>query len=175
MKKLLQAASVFALLYGLFLLIDGFRSKPDEPSVASRSELGLDQLSPTPPLEIQNQTWELPKREARRKSLFQKSKGQAQPESAMEAAQGERAEEAFVEKMNSEPIALPQAQPRSWETHQLASEGGRCPAERDCTPRGRDGVLMVGGSFVASQPVNQWQGRWQVGNAAEQTALVHIK
>ncbi len=180
MKRMTQALSVAALLYGLFLLFDARRS-----GVSSESS-----LPPHASLELPLQTAgalsheapvATPLREFRPRSsghsLRQSAQRQRLPQvqSQQLAAVPVTGAELYVEKLTP-PIQLePKPLARNWEVQELRSRPENCPPDRDCKPLGRDGVLMMGSNFAVNNPRGQYQGNWNVGSAIDQNPLLYTK
>lgn len=180
MKKLLQALSLALLLYCLFLVVDLFRSESAQKTEESSAPPSVVEATPPPELSLaQSLSKPAHSEQLKKKKWSRLPKGSLKKQNAQnqELAVQEVAPETPppLEKFTS-PLAPAQPAPaKSWERQALPSSANACAADRDCTPRGRDGVLMLGSSFASNQAATQWQGGWNVGSVAEQTPLMYLK
>lgn len=170
MKKLMRASLVVSLLYSLFLLIDVYKrhghgdSPMSLPQVASsQPPSGLSRHIPSFRL-LARQQFQRPSRETPLVS--------AKPHSPRES---KKDEEVFAERFSSASNQS-QNKPRArWETQELKKASEHCQPDRDCAPRGRDGVLMVGASFAVQKPASSWQGVWDLGSNVDRSPLLHLR
>ncbi len=69
--------------------------------------------------------------------------------------------------------AIKESSEARWEVQNLPKAMGDC-ATQDCTPRGREGVLMVGTSLLADRANTSWAGTLEMGRYEMRTPLLHI-
>lgn len=172
MKKLLRTAFGLSLLYSIFLLID-LHNRPGDDALGQGSQTASSRT----PAEVGDSPSYL--QLLARKHFPRRSSEKSQESIADEQPQTQirksNREEAFVEKLSSSSHKIADKPRRSWERHDLRPASDNCPRDRDCTPKGRDGVLMIGTSFVAQQGASQWQGVWNLGSSADQSPLLHLR
>lgn len=171
MKRTFQALSLAAVLYFLFMLLD-FKGSPrkgaDGASPAANTAMSHESSSsdfqPSKPSFKNTRRVALkPLPRISRTAIVSQEETSATPEAIP------------LEKLNPPHQLEPTPKEGVWEKHEIPSAANTCPQWRDCTPRGRDGVLLLGSQWAVNTPRASWQGQVHKGNAVDQSPLYYSK
>ncbi len=172
MKRFTQFFMLISFLYLLFIVIDLNTRQVDQKLDHDRS---ITANSGGAPGLAKNRVQPAKLLAAKLSQKPKALKPKPVPQESEPEALGEEAPSHFAENLSSSARIRPERRPAHWERQELRKAEDNCSRDRDCTPRGRDGVLMLGGSFAANQPLASWQGVWGFGNNVERSPLLNMR
>ncbi len=167
-KSLLATLALGVLTYAAYLAYDfgnpGPTSTPNPPVVSAvAAPARLNSTDPAP---------SLPVKPLRPKSFKRIVASQALPQKTEEAQVESQAE---AEPESKENIPMPGAWSGDFVKQELLPQERYCDLDRPCSPRGRDGVLLVGAALSLNGFVPQFDRILSIGSYQERTPLLVYK
>ncbi len=171
-KSLFAALALGALTYAAYLAYDfgnpSPANTPNPPLVSAVAAPALfNSTDPAP---------SLPVKPLRPRAFKRIVASQALPQKTEEAkVESQAQEKSEAEPESKENIPMPGAWSGDFVKQELLPQERYCDLDRPCSPRGRDGVLLVGAALSLNGFVPQFDRILSIGSYQERTPLLVYK